>query len=312
MMCDPNRPATVVPGRGNHRRWELMLLPGENDAEMMQPEKVAELLKPWLQNVPHNIVRAATYRFHGLVAEQWRLGNVFLAGDAAHQTPPFFGQGMCHGFRDAANLSWKLDLVLSGQSDDSLLDTYQAERDPHVRAVISAAVNAGRYICMLDPQQAAERDVTIREKVRRNELPTTAADLIPPVGTGIIAADTPKAGARFIQPWVQKGAERVLLDEITQGQWQLLVSGSSLSTNESSLLAAIQEQADIQATFLDDIDSPELDSWLKEANASAVLLRPDHYVYGTASAASLSDLLRSLAVQLLSSTTTFHFQERTQ
>ncbi|WP_296049147.1 bifunctional 3-(3-hydroxy-phenyl)propionate/3-hydroxycinnamic acid hydroxylase [uncultured Alteromonas sp.] len=312
MMCDPNRPATVVPGRGNHRRWELMLLPGENDAEMMQPEKVAELLKPWLKNVPHNIVRAATYRFHGLVAEQWRLGNVFLAGDAAHQTPPFFGQGMCHGFRDAANLSWKLDLVLSRQSDDSLLDTYQAERDPHVRAVISAAVNAGRYICMLDPQQAAERDVTIREKVRRNELPTTAADLIPPVGTGIIAADTPKAGARFIQPWVQKGAERVLLDEITQGQWQLLVSGSSLSTNESSLLAAIQEQADIQATFLDDIDSPELDSWLKEANASAVLLRPDHYVYGTASAASLSDLLRSLAVQLLSSTTTFHFQERTQ
>ena len=104
----------------------------------------------------------------------------------------------------------------------------------------------------------------------------------------------------------------MLLDEITQGQWQLLVSGSSLSTNESSLLAAIQEQADIQATFLDDIDSPELDSWLKEANASAVLLRPDHYVYGTASAASLSDLLRSLAVQLLSSTTTFHFQERTQ
>ncbi|MCP5009195.1 MAG: monooxygenase, partial [Aestuariibacter sp.] len=114
MMCDPNRPATVVPGRGNHRRWELMLKPGEDDDAMMEPDNVAALLKPWLKDVPHKIVRAATYRFHGLVAEQWRVGNVFLAGDAAHQTPPFFGQGMCHGFRDAVNLSWKLDLVLKG------------------------------------------------------------------------------------------------------------------------------------------------------------------------------------------------------
>ena len=123
MMCDPARPATVVPGRGNHRRWEFMLLPGEDDQAMMQPEKVRELVGAWMKDVPHTIVRAATYRFHGLVAERWQAGNVFLAGDAAHQTPPFFGQGMCHGLRDVANLAWKMDAIANHGADPAILDT---------------------------------------------------------------------------------------------------------------------------------------------------------------------------------------------
>jgi 3-(3-hydroxy-phenyl)propionate hydroxylase len=139
MMCDPARPATVVPGRRDHRRWEFMLLPGEDDTAMMAPEKVAELVGAWMADVPHRIVRAATYRFHGLVAHQWQVGNVFLAGDAAHQTPPFFGQGMCHGLRDVANLAWKMDAVANHGAAPSVLGTYQRERDPHVRAVIGAA-----------------------------------------------------------------------------------------------------------------------------------------------------------------------------
>ncbi len=301
MMCDPNRPATVVPGRGNHRRWELMLKPGEDDDAMMEPDNVAALLKPWLQDVPHKIVRAATYRFHGLVAEQWRVGNVFLAGDAAHQTPPFFGQGMCHGFRDAANLSWKLDLVLKGLSPDSLLDTYQTERDPHVRAVINAAVDAGRYICMLDPEQAAQRDAMIREKVKRNELPTTAADLIPPVRNGLVASGTTKAGARFIQPWVELNGERKLLDDVTDGQWRLLVNSQRLSQSNQTLLSGLQQQIDIQATLLTDLECDALSTWLADADAQAVLLRPDHYVFGTATESSLGELLNTLSNQLFAS-----------
>jgi 3-(3-hydroxy-phenyl)propionate hydroxylase len=166
MICDPKRPATIVPGRGNHRRWEFMLLPGEDDSVLMQPDNVAALVAPYLTDVPHKIVRAATYRFHGLIAEQWRQGRVFLAGDAAHQTPPFFGQGMCHGLRDIANLAWKLELALADRAPATLLDSYQTERDPHVRAVISAAVAAGRYICMLDPAQAAARDTQMREAAK--------------------------------------------------------------------------------------------------------------------------------------------------
>jgi 3-(3-hydroxy-phenyl)propionate hydroxylase len=130
MMCDPSRPATIVPGRRNHRRWEFMLLPGEGDAEMMAPDKVSELVGAWMKNVPHEILRASTYRFHGLVAEHWQVGNVFLTGDAAHQTPPFFGQGMCHGLRDVANLAWKMAAIVNDGAAPTLLDTYQPERNP--------------------------------------------------------------------------------------------------------------------------------------------------------------------------------------
>ncbi len=297
MMCDPKRPATVVPGRGNHRRWELMLLPGEDDQEMMKPENVAALLAPYLDGVPHNIVRAATYRFHGLVAEQWKVGNVFLAGDAAHQTPPFFGQGMCHGFRDVANLAWKLALVVAGKSHTSLLETYQPERDPHVRAVISAAVGAGRYICMLDEEKAAERDSEIREKVRRGELPATAAHLIPPLEAGIVAKDTAEAGRRFIQPRIAVNGKEQLLDELATGDWRLLVNSSAMTAQARQDAADILPWLNIEITDISEWQDPQLEGWMNDAGVDAVLLRPDFYVYGTANE-TVAELLRQLGAQL--------------
>jgi 3-(3-hydroxy-phenyl)propionate hydroxylase len=267
MMCDPKRPATVVPGRGNHRRWEFMLLPGEDDRAMMQPEAVAALVAPYLDGVPHRIVRAATYRFHGLIAEHWRAGNVFLAGDAAHQTPPFFGQGMCHGLRDVANLAWKIEAVLAGTAPDALLDSYQPERDPHVRAVISAAVAAGRYICMLDPDAAATRDARMRAATQQG----TAADLIAPIATGIVAVGSEGAGERFIQPRV--GGR--LLDDVTGGGWRLFTQAPVVA---SGVIV-------IAADTLD--DGGAVAGWLALRGAEAVLVRPDHYVFGTGTPADL-------------------------
>ena len=266
MMCDPRRPATVVPGRGNHRRWEFMLLPSEDDQEMMRPEKVAELVGPYLDGVPHRIVRAATYRFHGLIAETWQDGRVFLAGDAAHQTPPFFGQGMCHGLRDVANLAWKLKLVLTGKAGGELLATYQLERDPHVRAVISAAVEAGRYICMLDVDEAAARDAAMREKAKGRD-PATAADLIPAIASGIVADGTPVAGERFIQPRVRAEGGEALLDEVTGGGWRLFVIGDP-----------IEDDDEVKA--FDARSFEPLGNWLRDHRVSSVLVRPDHYVFG--------------------------------
>ncbi len=270
MMCDPKRPATIVPGRGNHRRWEFMLLPGEDDQAMMEPDAVAALVEPYLSGVPHQVVRAATYRFHGLIADRWRMGGVFLAGDAAHQTPPFFGQGMCHGLRDVANLAWKLEMVVKGMAPDTLLDSYQPERDPHVRAVISAAVGAGRYICMLDPQAAADRDAQMREAAKGAQQ-GTAADLIPAIATGIVATGTAGAGERFIQPRV--GGR--LLDDITGGGWRLFTR-------------ARVEGRDVTVIDLADLDdNGAIAAWLADRNAAAVLIRPDHYVFGTGKAADL-------------------------
>lgn len=268
MMCDPNRPATVVPGRRNHRRWEFMLLPHEDDAEMMREENVAALVGAWMKDVPHKIVRAATYRFHGLVAEQWQVGRVFLAGDAAHQTPPFFGQGMCHGLRDVANLAWKMAAIVNDGADEAILTTYQPERDPHVRGVIGAAVAAGRYICELDPAKAAQRDASIRAQSAQKQ-GETAADLIPAISTGFVAQGTPAAGQRFIQPILTDGRK---LDDLVGQGWRLFVRDGG---TDGAVVAS------------DLPDNGAVEQWLDTRGVEAVLVRPDHYVFGTGPAADL-------------------------
>lgn len=268
MMCDPTRPATVVPGRRNHRRWEFMLLPHEDDAEMMREENVAALVGAWMKDVPHKIVRAATYRFHGLVAEQWQVGRVFLAGDAAHQTPPFFGQGMCHGLRDVANLAWKMAAIVNDGADEAILTTYQRERDPHVRGVIGAAVAAGRYICELDPAKAAQRDASIRAQSAQ-KAGETAADLIPAISTGFVAQGTPAAGQRFIQPILTDGRK---LDDLVGQGWRLFVRDGG---TDGAVMAS------------DLPDNGAVLNWLVDRNVDAVLVRPDHYVFGTGAAADL-------------------------
>ncbi len=291
MLCDPRRPATFVPGRRNHRRWEFMLLPGESDEEMMQPGRVAALIAPYVGGVPHRIIRAATYRFHGLVAERWQQGRIFLAGDAAHQTPPFFGQGMCHGMRDVANLAWKFAAVLRRGADAALTATYQSEREPHVRAVIAAAIAAGRYICERDPAAARARDEHLRAAMGK-PAPGSASDLIPPLRAGIVDAnpEVPAGtGARFIQPFVTHDGKRKLLDDATGGGFVMLASSpemlaalgdpqrATFSRLGGRMFALSGEGADA----LGDPDG-DLSGWFAAHEAVAVLLRPDFYVYGIA------------------------------
>lgn len=277
MMCDPRRPATVVPGRRDHRRWEFMLLPHEDDAAMMAPDRVADLVGAWMAGVPHRIVRAATYRFHGLVAERWQVGQVFLAGDAAHQTPPFFGQGMCHGLRDVANLAWKMAAVANEGANEAILATYQPERDPHVRAVIGAAVDAGRYICELDHGRATRRDEEIRAKAAA-KAGETAHDLIPALSAGVVASGTPGAGERFVQPVLAGGRK---LDDFTGGGWRLFVRDDTVPGTAPGVSRIVA------ATLPDD---GAILGWLDARGADAVLVRPDHYVFGTA-VGSAEDLL---------------------
>jgi 3-(3-hydroxy-phenyl)propionate hydroxylase len=115
-VCDPDRAATFMPVVPGRYRWEFRLRPGERP-EDFDHAKVLELIRPWLSGVDIDkltFLRQATYTFRGVVADRWRNGRVFLLGDAAHLTPPFIGQGMCAGIRDAANLAWKLALVVQG------------------------------------------------------------------------------------------------------------------------------------------------------------------------------------------------------
>lgn len=289
MMCDPARPATIVPGRGNHRRWEFMLLPGEDDQAMAAPDVVAGLVAPWVRDVPHRIIRAATYRFHGLVAEHWQLGRVFLAGDSAHQTPPFFGQGMCHGMRDAANLAWKLAMVVSGRADPRLLETYQPERDAQVRHVIGAAIDAGRYICELDAEKARERD----SRIRAQQGIRSASELIAPIASAIVS---PGAGERFINPELPSGQ---LLDDVTGGGWVLFeVEPAALDQPALDVLQTLGAKRVVLGPDLADKHGL-LAAWFAARNITAALVRPDFYV-GTVAhdAAELAARLVALRTQM--------------
>ncbi len=145
-ICDPARICTFVPGTGAHRRWEFRLQPGETREAVLEPDAIAELLAPWGTADQLVVDRAAVYRFHATVAESFRDGPVLLAGDAAHQMPPFNGQGMCTGLRDVENLSWNVAAVATGQAGDRLLDTYDQERRPHAASQVVHSVDAAMLI----------------------------------------------------------------------------------------------------------------------------------------------------------------------
>ena len=159
---DPKRPTTLVCGAHGRRRFEFMARPGEGP-EIAEESNVWRLTKKW-GCTPENthIVRRVAYTFRGRWANPWRDGRFLLAGDAAHQMPPFMGQGLNSGLRDAATLAWRLDLIFKG-AHESLLDSYTSERLPHVQNIVEQAVDLGRMICTLDPEKAAARDELLRQ-----------------------------------------------------------------------------------------------------------------------------------------------------
>lgn len=141
--CDPTEPATYVRGTGNRRRWEMRL--DDELTNTVSEDEVWRRLKTWITPREADLERSAIYTFRSVLAEKWRAGHLLLAGDAAHQMPPFMGQGMCAGMRDAANLAWKLRSVCKGY-DSRLLDTYQSERAPNVSQFIELSVRLGKLI----------------------------------------------------------------------------------------------------------------------------------------------------------------------
>jgi 3-(3-hydroxy-phenyl)propionate hydroxylase len=186
--CWPSRPGTYVPGPGKLRRWEIKLMPGEEPELFSSQEAILKVLGGFTHTSDLTIWRSAVYRFHALLARQWRLGRVFLMGDAAHQMPPFLGQGLSGGIRDAFNLAWKIRFVLAGHAGDNLLDTYQIERAPHVGAVVKSAKELGEIIGELDPIAARSRDIRLRAELQGGRAPTVRQKLIPDLQAGLIAS----------------------------------------------------------------------------------------------------------------------------
>jgi len=277
-ICDPARPTTCVLGGPGRHRWEFMLLPGETRDSMLKDETIERLLASWNCG-SLEIERKAVYRFHGLVADRWRAGRVLLAGDAAHQMPPFAGQGMCSGLRDAANLGWKLNAVLTGIAEESLLDTYQSEREPHVRSLIELAIGMGRLVCTLDPDAAAARDSgMIASRIAGTPpLPPLQPS---PLASSCVLAGAPAAGTTFPQPVHGRGPQRLRMDDV-------LARGAWLITPHPPIdIPRGVEFVDLENTALKPFRTM-LEAWLADRDVEAVLVRPDRYVFGSGDPAML-------------------------
>jgi 3-(3-hydroxy-phenyl)propionate hydroxylase len=275
-ICDPARPTTcVLMGPGRHR-WEFMIKPGEDPQAFLDDAKIAELLSSWVKDGDIEIDRKAVYRFHGLVAKEWRRGRVILAGDAAHQTPPFAGQGMCSGIRDAVNVAWKLGAVLRGEAGEALLDTYQTEREPHVRAVTETAIAMGRVVCMPDPAMAAQRDAMMLAQRAAGEQPVPPAD--PQPGPGAFVAGAAKAASIFPQDEV--GGRR-LDDLMGRGAWLIARRGADVAGVSGKLITHVEA---LDGVVLRPF-AQKLGAYLDVADA--VIVRADRYVFGTGSVQGL-------------------------
>ncbi|QJY50994.1 bifunctional 3-(3-hydroxy-phenyl)propionate/3-hydroxycinnamic acid hydroxylase [Pseudonocardia broussonetiae] len=302
-LGDPARPTSIISLGPRHHRFSFMLDDEGDFAVESAPEKVWARVADRLTPDDAELIRVATYTFRSLVAHRWRAGRILLAGDAAHQMPPFLGQGMCSGVRDGQNLAFKLDLVLRGAVDDALLDTYQPEREPHVRAVTEKGIELGRMQTIRDPGRAAERDRELLARRAAHQAPESIR--FPGLGGGMLAAGGPGRGALSEQGRVLGPDGRTdLLDQVVGDGFHLLVADAHLAALDLPALAAAgvrvvgfgdrpgQQEG---ATVVVDVDGTYR-RWFDGLGAAAVAVRPDLYVFGaSADAAPLAaELLAAL------------------
>lgn len=300
--CNPARPTTMVPGGPGYRRWEFMRLPHETREEMQRPEKVWELLSPWVGPEQATLVRYALYTFRSLIADNWRKGRVLIAGDAAHQMPPFMGQGMCSGLRDAWNLAWRFDLVLRDIAPPALLDGYTPERLPQVRAVIDASIAMGQVVCTSDPLKAAERDAAYLA----GDVPPLPP--FPGLTDGLIvrtqnSADGGIAGQLSVHGQVHNNGVTMRYDEVVPTGFQVIgldvdplawlsdASRSALDRLGAHTIGVTHDASKaVTNRVLYDV-SGKYQRFFAQHDAKIVIVRPDYYVFGAARTAEEANAL---------------------
>ena len=297
--CNPARPTTFIIGPGNHRRWEIMLREDEDPRAMESPENVWRLLSPWIDPSDGTLWRASSYRFHALVAERWRRDRIFLAGDAAHQQPPFIGQGMCQGIRDVTNLCWKLNAVIRDRTPTHLLDTYEEERKRHVETLTTRIKEIGRHICERNPETARKRDESLLMQGGGKAPVVIRQDIVPPLTCGILERQDKQArGTLFPQPVVMTDRGERLLDEVTGCGWRLVMDGRhahSVDAGEVEMDEIVVGPMGFHET------NGLLAQWFDKHRCVAAIVRPDQYVFGVAtSAADIAELLLEWHTKLFS------------
>ncbi|WP_063770980.1 bifunctional 3-(3-hydroxy-phenyl)propionate/3-hydroxycinnamic acid hydroxylase MhpA [Streptacidiphilus neutrinimicus] len=290
-VCDPARAATFMRIGEDRYRWEFRLLDGEHPGETVDAERVHSLVRPWVHVTDPDsfeILRATGYTFRARIADRWRLGRVFLLGDAAHLTPPFIGQGLCAGLRDAHNLAWKLALVLDGRADERLLESYEAERKPHARQLIRLAVAMGWAMTGGQDRAAALRRRAVAAVCRIPGLTNKISrDMSPALTPGPLVRRgawefRSLVGRPCPQPEVTVEGLPTRLDDVLGEGFALLCSappGASVRALADSLGArTVRLNGYPLPGETGVLDDGTLTAWLNRSRADAVLLRPDRVV----------------------------------
>jgi 3-(3-hydroxy-phenyl)propionate hydroxylase len=290
-ICCPTRPATFMRVGEDRWRWEFRL---PDDQHLDGPdgwERLRELVAPWVDLPPDaspgddfEVIRQAQYTFRARLADRWRRGRVFLLGDAAHLTPPFIGQGLCAGLRDAHNLTWKLARVLQHGADEGLLDTYERERKPHARHVIRVAVAVGWAMTGGQDRAAAIRRAVVGAACRIPGVTAAVSrDLSPALAAGPLVRRRPRLTGRVLagtfcpQPWVIVDGRRVRLDDVLGNSFAVLTA-----VPPTAQVTAVATSLGAPTIHVDDLgDDGTLAAWLARGRSDAVLLRPDRVVMDT-------------------------------
>jgi 3-(3-hydroxy-phenyl)propionate hydroxylase len=332
LHCDPRRPNVCIHLPFGYRRWEFMVFPHEDADRLVEESSVRSLIAPYVRNADHlEVVRARIYTHHSRVADRFIVGRTLIAGDAAHLSPPWIGQGLNLGLRDAGNIAWKLAAVVKGQMAPSIFASYEVERRNHAKAMIDLADTFGRILMPTSNVKAFVRDMFFKSfgalGAVRNYVLQMKFKPMPRYDRGLIvepvhdATDT-AIGRMFIQPDVEVGfREKRKLDDVL-GPWFAVVGcrtdpyealdaeGRAFWTSMNAVFVRVERSRSgtsraerlcgSETTIcVEDLENA-LEPWFEQQGHDIAVIRPDRYVAALADRASFADVTRAFAEKVRS------------
>ena len=284
-ICDPVRPTTYTLSPGNRHRWEFQLLAGERANKMLKEETISRLISPWLEKNRYELDRVAVYNFRGVHAEELRHKNIFLLGDAAHQMPPFAGQGMNSGIRDASNLCWKLAMVLKNGCGDEILDSYQSERIDQIQGTIKSSIALGKLLDSLS--LAYKRNTPLEEAVapeaREQAYGGKKSFADRSIKKGIFSSfkKDMNAGKSIQKAKFKNRSNELFIDDLIDFHFSLIVNGDPSNLLNEKTLNAFKE---IDTVFVNTNDYRIQNTRFQDImETGSIIVRPDKSIYGTTS-----------------------------